>query len=46
MGCYDDEPPNEALGIFRLGIRREWGRAAVFAWSDLVFDQSRKLVGL
>jgi len=23
-----------------------WGHAAVFAWSDLILDRSRKLVGL
>jgi len=25
---------------------RVWGHAAVFAWSDLILDRSRKLVGL
>jgi len=23
-----------------------WGHAAIFAWSDLILDHSRKLVGL
>jgi len=32
--------------MFRSMIRRTWGHAAVFAWSDLIFDRSRKLVGL
>ena len=32
--------------MFRSMNRREWGRAALFAWSDLISDRSRKLVGL
>ena len=32
--------------MFRSRIRRVWGHAAVFVWSDLVLDRSRKLVGL
>ena len=43
---YDDKSPKEALGVFRSSIRRVWGHAAIFAWSDLVLDRSRKLVGL
>ena len=43
---YDDKSPKEALGIFRSRIRRAWGHAAVFAWSDFILDYSRKLVGL
>ena len=43
---YDDKSPKEALGMFRSRIRRAWGHAAIFAWSDLIFDRSRKLVGL
>ena len=31
---------------FRSRIRRVWGHAAIFAWSDLISDRSRKLVGL
>jgi len=27
-------------------IRRVWGHAAIFSWSDLILDRSRKLVGL
>jgi len=42
---YDDKSHNEALGIFRSRIRRVW-HAAVFAWSDLIFNRGRKLVGL
>jgi len=26
--------------------RRVWGHASIFAWSDLILDRSRKLVGL
>ena len=26
--------------------RRVWGHAAIFAWSDLILDRGRKLVGL
>ena len=43
---YEEKPPKEALGIFRSGICRAWGHAAVFAWSELILDRSRKLVGL
>ena len=32
--------------MFRSRIRRVWGHAATFAWSDLILDRSRKLVGL
>ena len=32
--------------MFHSRICRAWGRAAVFYWSDLVLDGSRKLVGL
>ena len=32
--------------MFRSGIRRVWGHAAVFAWSDLILDRSCKLAGL
>jgi len=31
--------------MFRSGARRVWGHAAVFAWSNLIFDRSWKLVG-
>jgi len=34
------------LGLFRSRIRRVWGHAATFAWSDLILDRSRKLAGL
>ena len=43
---YDDKSPKEALGMFRTRIRRVWGHAAIFAWSDLILDRSRKLAGL
>jgi len=43
---YDDKLPKEALGMLRSRARRKWGHAAIFAWSDLVLDRSRKLVGL
>ena len=46
MDRYDDKSPKEALGMFRSRIRRVWGHAAIFAWSDLILDRSRKLVGL
>jgi len=46
MGRYDDKSPKEALGMFRSRIRRAWGHAAVFAWSEVVLDRSRKFVGL
>jgi len=33
--------------MFRSRIRRVWvGHAAIFAWSNPIFDRSRKLVGL
>ena len=32
--------------MFRSRIRRVWGHAAIFAWSYLILDRSRKLVGL
>ena len=38
--------PKEALGVFCTRIRRVWGHAAIFTWSDLIMDRSRKLVGL
>jgi len=31
--------------MFRSRIRRVWGHATIFAWSDLILDRSRKLVG-
>jgi len=45
---YDNKSPKEALGtiMLRSGIRRVWGHAAIFAWSDLISDRSRKVVGL
>ena len=46
MDPYDDKSPEKALGTFRSRIRRAWGHAAIFAWSDLTLDRSRKLVGL
>ena len=46
MGRYDDKSPKEALGMFCSMICRVWGHAAIFAWSDLKLDRSRKLVGL
>ena len=46
MDRYDDKSPKEALGMFRSRIRRVWGHAAIFTWSDLILDRSRKLVGL
>jgi len=46
VGRYDDKSPKEALGMFRTRIRRVWGHAAIFAWSDLILDRSRKLAGL
>ena len=46
VGRYDDKPPKEALGTFRSRTRRVWGHAAVFTWSDLILDRSRKLVDL
>jgi len=36
---YDDKSPKEALGMFRSRIRRVWGHAASFAWSDLILDR-------
>jgi len=32
--------------MFCSWIRRVWGHAALFAWSDLTLDRSRKIVGL
>ena len=32
--------------MFRSKIRRMWGYAAIFAWSGLILDRSRKLIGL
>ena len=46
MDRYDDKSPKEALGMSRSRIRRVWGHAAIFAWSDLILGRSRKLVGL
>ena len=46
MDRYDDKSPKVALGLFRSRIRRVWGHAAIFAWSDLILGCSRKLVGL
>jgi len=46
MDRYDDKSPKEALGMFRSRMCRAWGHAAIFAWSDLILDRSRKLVGL
>jgi len=46
VGRYDDKSPKKALGMFRSRICRVWGHAAIFAWSDLILDRSRKLVGL
>jgi len=46
VGRYDDKSPKEALGMFRSRIRRAWDHAAIFAWSDLILDRSRKNVGL
>ena len=43
MGRYDDKSPKEALGMFRSRIRRVWGHAAIFAWSDLILDVARRL---
>jgi len=43
---YDSKSPKEALGMFRSRIRRVWGHAAIFAWSDLILERSSKLVGL
>ena len=46
MDRYNDKSPKEALGMFRSRIHRAWGHAAIFAWSDLILDRSRKLIGL
>ena len=46
VDCYDDKSPKEALSMFRSRIRCVWSHAAVFAWSNLILDRSRKLVGL
>ena len=43
---YDDTSPKGALGMFRSRIRRALGHAVIFAWSDLIADRNRKLVGL
>ena len=43
---YDDKSPKVALGMFRSRTRRVWGHAVILAWSDLILDRSRKLVGL
>ena len=43
---YDDKSSKEALGMFRSRNRRAWGHTAIFAWSDLILDRSRKLAGL
>jgi len=43
---YDDKFPKEDLGQFRSRIRCVLGHAAVFAWSGLILDRSRKLAGL
>ena len=43
MDRYDDKSPKEALAC--KGSPRV-GHAAISAWSDLVLDRSRKLVGL
>jgi len=32
--------------MFRSRTSRAWGHAAVFAWSDLILDRNRRLVGL
>jgi len=32
--------------MLRSRNRRVWGHAVIFAWSDLLLDRSRKLVGL
>ena len=46
VGRYDDSSSKEALGIFRSRIRRVRVHAAIFAWSDLILDRSRRLSGL
>ena len=46
LGRYNDKWPKKALGMFRSRIRRVWGHAAVFAWSDPTLDRSRRLAGL
>ena len=46
VGRYGDKSPKKALKAFRSRTRRVWGHAAIFAWSDLILDRSRKLVGL
>ena len=42
---FDDKSPKKALGMIRSRTRRVWGHAAVFAWSDLALDRSRKPTG-
>jgi len=32
--------------MFRSSLRRAWGHTAIFAWSDLIFERRRKLVGM
>ena len=39
MDRYDGKSLKEALGVFRLRIRRVWGHAAIFIWSDLILDR-------
>ena len=46
LGHYDDKSLKKALGMFRLLIRSVRGHAAIFAWSDLIVDRSRKLIDL
>ena len=46
MNRYADKSPKEALGMFRSRIRRVWGHAAVFAWTNLILDRGRELIGL
>ena len=43
VDCCDDKSLREALGMFHSKIHRVWGHAAIFAWSDLILDRSRKL---
>jgi len=46
VGRYDDNSPKEALSMPRSRARCVWGHAAIFVWSDLFLDRSRKFVGL
>ena len=46
VGRYDDKSPKEALDVFRSRTRRVWDHAAMFSWSGLILDRSRKLVRL